>query len=77
LEEINSIYGKGSSGEAAEQRRSDKKKSKPSREENKAEAQNINFDIGFDHGFENMATFNGRTVGKDGGPAQSTSLTTT
>ena len=56
----------------------DKKKPKKraGREEQKdEEPQNINFDIGFDHGFENMATFNGRTVGKDGGPAQSTSLT--
>ena len=32
------------------------------------------FESGFDHGFESMATFNGRSVGNDGGPAQSSSI---
>jgi len=33
-----------------------------------------NFESGFDHGFESMATFNGRDVGKNESAAASTSV---
>ena len=59
MKEIDQLYGK------EQPRKVSAKKSKPAaREEVKQES----FDGGFDHGFESMATFNGKTVGTDSGP---------
>ena len=67
-----------SSSAAAAQSSEDRQKAKAERQRRRQEEEKANeepaFESGFDHGFESMATFNGRSVGKDGGPAQSTSV---
>ena len=81
-EEIDRLYPKGSaSGSAANAKRhhsSHEGKARQERrrreEEKKEEPAAVDFNTGFDHGFENMATLHGRAIGKDEGPAVSSSL---
>ena len=65
----------GRSGAAAAQGSSqeDRREKRRRQEEEKGNDEPA-FESGFDHGFESMATFNGRSVGNEGGPAQSTSI---
>jgi len=68
MEEIDRAYPKNApASRAASGSNKKEKKEKKRREERKQEepANALNFDTGFDHGFENMATFNGRSVGKE------------
>ena len=69
MEEINRNYGKVSAAPASKPKVVVEKK-KARREEEKEET----FETGFDHGFETMSTFNGKSVGKEGGPAVSSSV---
>jgi len=72
MEEINRSYGAESENQRRarkEQERAAAKAKKRKEEELKQQEEaQPTFESGFDHGFEQMATFNGRTVGKDGGP---------
>lgn len=75
MEEINRIYGKETSETDAERRTRKDKERKKRREEAKHQDEQPDFESGFDHGFESMATFNGKSVGKDEGvTASSTSI---
>ena len=68
MDEINRMYPKAarpSSGRAnRDSAAKDRSKQKRREEEKKNEEVNAqDFTTGFDHGFENMATFNGQSVG--------------
>jgi hypothetical protein len=73
MDEINRLYPDTKS--AAERKPASKEpvqaKERKNRERPQAQA---TFESGFDHGFESMATFNGREVGKEGGPLQTASV---
>ena len=77
MEEINRSYGAESENQRRarkEQERAAAKAKKRKEEELKGAAEEPAFESGFDHGFDRMATFNGRAVGKEGGPEQTASL---
>lgn len=67
MKEIDKEYGAAS----ADSKEASRVKKEKRREEEKVEE--INFESGFDHGFASMATFNGKSVGKDDGPRTSIS----
>lgn len=69
--EINKLYGKDSGAAASS---SSKSRSKTGAAANNEEQKQETFDTGFDHGFDSMATFNGKSVGKDEGPKVSASV---
>lgn len=72
MKEIDATYGDEATltkAAAKSEAKKEKKRSKPSEE-----AKQETFETGFDHGFESMATFNGKTVGKDEGPKVSANV---
>ena len=72
MEEINRNYGKESAAPSSSSASKPKVavKVKARREEEKEDT----FETGFDHGFETMSTFNGKSVGNEGGPTMSSSV---
>ena len=90
MQEINRLYGREtttkpttkaakpsrstSAHAAAEGGVSIKKKKKVAPRPDDEEAESVDFESGFDHGFESMATFNGRDVGREGESAASSSV---
>ena len=80
MDEINRKYGADDKSSAAaesdEARRARREKERQQirrGEERKANEEPA-FETGFDHGFENMSTFNGKSVGNEGGPAVTSSV---
>ena len=84
MQEIDRLYGKepkpsesrskGKAAAAGDDGEPISKKKKHRQEAEYVEPE-VDFESGFDHGFDNMATFNGRAVGKDEGqPAASSSV---
>ena len=61
MKEIDELYGKSSDDSSAPSRDKGSKRQAAAAEQD----QQVDFDSGFDHGFESMATFNGRSVGND------------
>jgi len=81
MDEINRKYGKSESSssaaaesDAARRARREKEKAQIRRGEERKANEEPAFETGFDHGFENMATFNGKSVGQEGGPTQTASV---
>mmetsp|Transcript_30504 Transcript_30504/g.37558 ORF Transcript_30504/g.37558 Transcript_30504/m.37558 type:complete len:95 (-) Transcript_30504:671-955(-) len=74
MQEIERLYGKAQAPK--EERSRSEKEARPKRrprDEDEAEEQ-VDFESGFDHGFESMATFNGRSVGREGGSSVTASF---
>ena len=60
MQEIDSLYPEGSGAATAKPSGGESKKKQREARPAEAEPAEGNFESGFDHGFDNMATFNGK-----------------
>ena len=74
MAEIESAYGDSTPTPSGSDSSRRKRSARRDGEEDAKQEEPVTFETGFDHGFENMATFNGRTVGNEGGAAASSSV---